>query len=187
MVEIYTPRLFYLSTYIFIRKRFCLTVCPLTVFIWVEQTLRKCVQKKIFISVIYLQDKHPITTTLQKIKYVSQSPFELSLSYHLSLLTYNVILSSFLLLLLFCFSFYGHTCSIWKFPGLGSNQSHSCRPTPQPQQCQIPDSSATYAAACSNTRSSTHWVRPGIEPTSSWTLCWVLTCWTTDGTLALEF
>ena len=32
----------------------------------------------------------------------------------------------------------------------------------------------TYAAACSNTGSLTHWARPGIEPTSSQRLCWVL-------------
>ena len=28
--------------------------------------------------------------------------------------------------------------------------------------------------ACDNARSLTHWARPGIEPTSSWALCWVL-------------
>ena len=31
-----------------------------------------------------------------------------------------------------------------------------------------------YAAAHGNTRSLTHWERPGIVPESSWTLCWVL-------------
>ena len=30
-----------------------------------------------------------------------------------------------------------HICSIWNFPGSGSNWSCSHRPTPQPQQCQI--------------------------------------------------
>ena len=34
--------------------------------------------------------------------------------------------------------------------------------------------SVNYIAAHSNTGSLTHWVRPEIEPTSSWTLCWVL-------------
>ena len=34
--------------------------------------------------------------------------------------------------------------------------------------------SVTYAAACSNTGSLTHWVKPEIEPTSSGTLCQVL-------------
>ena len=37
----------------------------------------------------------------------------------------------------FSFSFYCCTCSIWKFPGQGSNQNYSSRPMPQPQQCQI--------------------------------------------------
>ena len=30
--------------------------------------------------------------------------------------------------------------------------------------------SATYTAACSNARSLTHWLRPGIKPASSWIL-----------------
>ena len=39
-----------------------------------------------------------------------------------------------LVLLLFCFvfAFLGQTCGIWKSPGQGSNQSCSCRRTPQP-------------------------------------------------------
>ena len=41
--------------------------------------------------------------------------------------------------------------------------------------------SATYTAALGNARSLAHWVRPGIEPTSSWTY-WVLTHWATTGT-----
>ena len=56
----------------------------------------------------------------------------------------------------------------------GSNQSCSCRPTPQPQQCQIQATSVTYTTAHSNTGSLTHWTRPGVKPTSSWTLVgWV--------------
>ena len=58
-------------------------------------------------------------------------------------------------------------------PRLGSNQSHSPWPMPQPQQCWIRATSATYTTATlsgSNTRSLTHWARPGIEPPSSWTL-----------------
>ena len=38
----------------------------------------------------------------------------------------------------------------------------------QPQQCQIQAASATYTTVYSNTRSPTHWARPGIEPASSW-------------------
>ena len=53
---------------------------------------------------------------------------------------------------------HGHTCGIWKFPSYGSNWSCGC-------------------GLCynhSNSGSLTHWARPGIEPTSSGRLCWVL-------------
>ena len=39
---------------------------------------------------------------------------------------------------------------------------------------QIPTTSATYITAYSNTRSLSHWARPGIKPTSSWIPCQVL-------------
>ena len=52
-------------------------------------------------------------------------------------------------------------------PRLGSNQSCSFQPTPQPQQCQIPATAATYNTVCSNAGSLTHWARPGIQPTYS--------------------
>ena len=45
---------------------------------------------------------------------------------------------------------------------------YSCRPIPEPQQHQIWAASLTYTTAHSNARS--HWVRPGIEPTTSWFL-----------------
>ena len=63
-----------------------------------------------------------------------------------------------------------HTCGIWRFPGYGSNRSYSCWSTPQPQQRQIWAASVTYTTAHSNAGSLTHWMRPGIEPASSWTL-----------------
>ena len=50
----------------------------------------------------------------------------------------------------------------------------SLLPTPQPPQHQIRAMSLTYTTAHSNAGSLTHWAKPGIEPTSSWTLCWVL-------------
>ena len=34
-------------------------------------------------------------------------------------------------------SFYHHTCSIWKFPGLGVKSELQLQPTPQPQQPRI--------------------------------------------------
>ena len=48
------------------------------------------------------------------------------------------------------------------------------RPTPQPWQQSIQATAETYAAACCNAGSLTHWVRPGNEHASSQTLCWVL-------------
>ena len=47
---------------------------------------------------------------------------------------------------------------------------------PQPQSHQIMATSATYTTARGNTRSSSHWVRPGIEPESSWIPVGFLTC-----------
>ena len=61
----------------------------------------------------------------------------------------------------FCL-FEGFTHSIW-FPRLGAES-----PAPQPQQCQIWAVSVTYPTAHGNTGSLTHWVRPGIEPATSW-------------------
>ena len=48
-------------------------------------------------------------------------------------------------------------------PGLGIKSKLQLRPTPQPQQHWIRAVSANYAAGCGNTRSLTHWVRPGIK------------------------
>ena len=61
-----------------------------------------------------------------------------------------------------------------KFSGLGLNRSYSCRPPPQPQQDWIWEESVTYTVAYGNVGSLTHWVGPGIEPTSLWRLCWAL-------------
>ena len=63
------------------------------------------------------------------------------------------------------FSFYGFSCSIWKFPCQGSNQSSRSRPTPQPHWIQA--ASATYTTVCGNARSLAHWSSPGIKPSSS--------------------
>ena len=69
-----------------------------------------------------------------------------------------------------CWSFEGSTRGIWRYTGLGSNQSCCCRPTPQPQQRQIWATSATYTTAHGNTGSLTHWERPRIKPKTSWFL-----------------
>ena len=48
-----------------------------------------------------------------------------------------------------------------------SNRSYTCRPTPQPQQQRIWTTSVSYITAHGNAGSLIHWVRPGMEPTSS--------------------
>ena len=58
--------------------------------------------------------------------------------------------------LFFFFFPQGCTCSIWRFPGWGSNQSWSRRSTPPPQQRRIGAVSGTYTTAHGNTRSPTH-------------------------------
>jgi len=64
------------------------------------------------------------------------------------------------------------------------NRSCSCWPMPQPQQHQIWTLSATYTTAHSNTKSLTHWARPGIEPASSWMLVRFINRWAMTGTPA---
>ena len=58
--------------------------------------------------------------------------------------------------------------SIWKFPGWGSNWSCSCQSTPQPQQCQIWDTSMTYTVSHGNAKSLTHWARSGSNAHPHW-------------------
>ena len=70
----------------------------------------------------------------------------------------------------FFFLSQGCTLCIWRFPGQGSNQSYSCRPTPQPQQSRIQATSVIYTTAHRNTRSLAHWARSGIELATSWFL-----------------
>ena len=59
-------------------------------------------------------------------------------------------------------------------PAWGVELELQQRPTPQSWQHQFWVASAIYTAACSNTRSLTHWARPRMKTTSSWTLCGVL-------------
>jgi len=70
------------------------------------------------------------------------------------------------LLACFCVSFFfsfclfaislGRSCSIWRFPGQGSNQSCSHWPMPEPQKRGIRAASATYTTAHGNAGSLTH-------------------------------
>ena len=80
---------------------------------------------------------------------------------------------SSLLMFFFFFSFEGLTWGNGVSLAIGWTGATAGAYT-KPQQGQIRTASATYAAACSNPGSLTHWARPGIEPTSSWTLCQVL-------------
>ena len=59
-------------------------------------------------------------------------------------------------------------------PRLGVESELQLRPRPQPQQHQIWAESETYTTAHNSTGSLIHWVRPGIEPTFSRTLCGIL-------------
>ena len=60
------------------------------------------------------------------------------------------------LFILFFFFFKSCTCSIWRFPGKGSNPSCSCQPTPQPQHHGILAMSLTYTTAHGKARSLTY-------------------------------
>ena len=71
----------------------------------------------------------------------------------------------------FFLSFLGLHAQHMEVPRLGgANQTYSCWPTQQPQKCHIRTMSVTYTTAQGNTRSLSHWGRPGIEPETSWFL-----------------
>ena len=70
----------------------------------------------------------------------------------------------------FVFCFLGLHLRHMEVPRLGVDWRYSCWPTPQPQQCMIQTEFKTHTTAHSNARSLTHWVRPGIEPSTSWFL-----------------
>ena len=81
----------------------------------------------------------------------------------------------------FC-HFLGRSCSIWRFPGEGSNRNCSRRPMPEPQQHGIGATSVTHTTAHGNAGFPTHWARPGIEPTTSWFLVRFVNHWAMMGT-----
>ena len=55
-------------------------------------------------------------------------------------------------------------------PRLVSSWSCSRQPRPQPWQHRIRAASVTYTTAHGNAGSLTHWIRPGMEPATSWFL-----------------
>ena len=69
-----------------------------------------------------------------------------------------------------------------KVPRLGLDWSCSYQPKLQPQQYRIQAASATYGTTHGNTRSLTHWARPGIKPTSSQILVGFIIHWAMTGT-----
>ena len=79
------------------------------------------------------------------------------------------------------FSFFNFVCLfIYSFCFLGPRPWHmeiprlgvqwELQPTPRPQQRRIWASSVNYTRVHGTVRSLTHWVKPGIEPTTSWFL-----------------
>ena len=103
--------------------------------------------------------------------------------YSLAHLTYDRCSAMFFCLFVYLFLYF---CLFRDTPvaygGSQTNQSCSCWPMPQPQQCQIWAVSATYTTARSNTGSLTHWARTGIEPITSWFLVGFVSHCTTTGT-----
>ena len=65
----------------------------------------------------------------------------------------------------------------------GPIESCSRWPIPEPQQFEIWAASATYTTLHGNTRSLTHWARPGIKPETSWFLVGFVNNWATKATL----
>ena len=72
------------------------------------------------------------------------------------------------------FFFRRHHLQHMRVPRLGVQSELQLQAYATATQCWIWAASATHAAACSNARSLTHWMRPGIELTSSQWLCRVL-------------
>ena len=113
----------------------------------------------------------------------------LSLLFMLSTKKLLVLLIIFLFPLsrsLFFFFFNGCTCRIWKFWGQGVKADLQLQAYTTAPATQIWATSET-TTTCSNAGSLIRWVRPVIEPASSWILFGFLTCWATMGTLSIIF
>ena len=100
------------------------------------------------------------------LKFLQTLPYAICL-YKSNLLRY------FKLLTLFFFFLWLHQQHM-EVSRLGVELEIHLRPMTQPWQHGIWATSTTHAIACGNTRSLTHWVRPEVEPTSSQTLCHVI-------------
>ena len=81
----------------------------------------------------------------------------------------------------FFFLFVGLHLWLVEVPRLGV-KSELQLPSYTTATAALDPSSICNLAACGNAVSLTHWVRPGLGPSSSWTLVGFLTCWSTRGT-----
>ena len=79
----------------------------------------------------------------------------------------------------FLFFFFFFLLLLWphlqymEVPRPGVELELQLRPTPQPWKHQIGATFTTYTTTHGNTRSLTHWARPGIKLASSWGQCQV--------------
>ena len=128
-----------------------------------------------FISKDFFQDSLQPTGTIL-------SPFfpflPLDISKFLSLeFPYNMTMATSL----FFFFFIATPVAYGSFLARGRSGAavEACATATQPHQ--IWAASVTYATACGNTRSLTHWARPGMEPTSSQRQHWVLSLLSCSG------
>ena len=67
-------------------------------------------------------------------------------------------------------------------PGLGVESEQQLPAYPTAIATATPDPSLIWNLYHSMRLCQIHWVRPGIEPTFSWTLVWFLTSWAIPGT-----
>ena len=120
-----------------------------------------------YMTFIHILDINPLS-----FKWFANIFYSVGCLFILLMVSFAVLNIVLLLFFFYFFIFYFLGPHLWhmRFPGLGLNQSCSCRPTPQPWQYRIQAVSATYTTAHGNARSLPHWVRPGMEPTSSWIL-----------------
>ena len=93
----------------------------------------------------------------------------------------------FLFLFTFIFIFFFLRWQMWhrQVPGLGVKLGLPLQSIPQPGQQQIQVASVTYAAALQQYQIFNPWARPGIEPSSSWTLWRVLNWLSRNGNASL--
>ena len=101
--------------------------------------------------------------------------------YNQQMITFTSTRRTTYIFFFFCFCFLGPHPGHMEIPRLGvQSELQLSDYVPQPQQCQIWAVSATCTTAHSNSRSLTHWAKPGIEPASSWILVRFVNHWATN-------